>query len=379
MPAEPSTSQKAALFSERRLLLCVGPGGVGKTTNAAALALAAATSGRRVVVLTIDPARRLAQALGLGGDRTGEVVPVLRDGIHLDALVLDGEQVFDAIVQDCAASPESARRLLDSGIYRATARRLGGALEYAAMARVQMLYDAGEHDLIILDTPPTASAIDFLEAPKRIRELRENPAARLLSGTGKVGMKLLGLGGNVVMKALSSLGGGEFLRELSDFLQDFAEVLDAFQHRGGDFERLIRSRETGVLLVSSASSLSVREAGHFLEELVAYGLNIEAVILNRQDPPLPPPPEIATIREALRQRFDEGEVEALLPRLLEVYAGAKLRGEQGARSIEVLQHQPGGVPVWEILRRPQPPQTLEELQTLSEELFGGKTEDASAT
>ena len=229
------------LFAGREVVLCVGPGGVGKTTTAASIALHAAREGRKVVVVTIDPSRRLGQALGIdtGSGTGGEVVPVLtpaRHGAHLDALLLDSASVFDAIVHACAKTPDAARRITSSRMYGAMAQSLGGALEYAAMARVQMLHAAGEHDLIVLDTPPTANALDFLDAPKRIHEVVDNPAAKLVVGTGKVGGKILGLGGAVLMRTLTAIGGGDFLRDLGEFLRDFADVIAEFNRRGGDFD-----------------------------------------------------------------------------------------------------------------------------------------------
>ena len=148
-----------------QVLLCMGPGGVGKTTCAAALALAEAARGRRVVVVTIDPSYRLAQALGISsdGDAAGTLKSVeLPEGQGaLDALLLDSSAVFDAVVRAGATSEAAASAMLENSIYQATSRYLGGALEYAAMARLQMLYEEARHDLIVLDTPPAANALEF--------------------------------------------------------------------------------------------------------------------------------------------------------------------------------------------------------------------------
>lgn len=362
----------STVFEDRRLVLCVGPGGVGKTTCAAALGLHAAARGRKVVVVTIDPSRRLAQALSLESSTPGEIVPVLREpGVHLDALILDGAKVFASIVRDNASTPETAEKILSSRIYQATAQRLSGALEFAAMARVQMLVDAGEHDLIVLDTPPTANAIDFLDAPKRVRELIDNPGARLLAGTGRLGARILGLGSSVLSKTLETIGGGQFIGDLGAFLREFADVLEEFHRRGGDFEQLLRSRATGVLLVTSASRFSVREAEAFLNQLADYGLRVDAVVLNRIDPPVPEPPPREQLEAALGpEHRDQAD------RIWTAYAGARALGERTRRSIEAISSSRSSsssrasLQVWTASRHADPPDTLPELQELGGEIFG---------
>ncbi len=358
---------ESTVFERRKLVLCVGPGGVGKTTCAAALGLYAAKHGRKVVVVTIDPSRRLAQALGLEHSPTGEVVPVRRDaGMQLDALILDGAKVFDSIVRGNASDPAVADKILSSRMYQATAERLSGALEFAAMARVQMLFDAAEHDLIVLDTPPTANAIDFLDAPKRVRELIDNPGARLLAGTGRIGAKILGLGTSVLSKTLETIGGGQFIGDLGAFLREFADVLGEFQRRGGDFEKRLRSSDTGVLLVTTASPFSVREAEGFLAQLGDYGLRIDAVALNRLDAPLPEPPA----RERLDAALAGTELAGEAGRIWTAYAGARELGERTQRSIDAITHARAGLRVWTAPRHTDPPDTIPELERLGVEIFG---------
>lgn len=366
MPDSPSMP-----FAARKLVLCVGPGGVGKTTSAAALGLYAAAHGRKVAVVTIDPSRRLAQALGLDSQaKTGELIRVQQATGHLDALVLDGAKVFDTIVRSCASDPASAERILGSRIYRATARHLSGALEFAAMARVQMLHDAGEHDLIVLDTPPTANAIDFLDAPRQVRELIDNPGARLLAGTGRVGAKLLGMGGSLLGKTLATIGGGEFIADLGAFLREFAEVLGEFHRRGGDFERLLRSKATGVLLVTTASPFSVREAREFLDQLAAYGLRIDAVLLNRTDPLLPDPPSRERVEQAVFAQLGDGEAgRRAVERIWTTYAGIHELGHRTRRSIAAIAQTRPEVQIWTAPRHIDPPDLLPELEQLGQEIF----------
>ncbi len=353
----------------RSVLLCVGPGGVGKTTCAAAVALAAARQGRTVVVVTIDPSRRLASALGLEHHRAGDIVRVVQhERGSLDALVLETRSVFDEIVRAYARDQASCDAILQNPIYQATVQRLGGALEYAAMARLQLLHASRSYDLIVLDTPPTANAIDFLEAPDRVREVVENPAARLLTKTGKLGMKILNLGGGIVLKAFQALGGGPFLADLGAFLSEFASVLEEFHKRAGDFSTLLRSPETGVLLVSSATAFSIREAAQFLDVLEERGLAVDAAVLNRFDPPLPPAPPPELMRPALLAELDAGQAEITLARVTAAYARARAQAQRSALARQQLEHACPSVPVHTLVRTEPPPATQDELTTMGETL-----------
>lgn len=351
----------------RRVLLCVGPGGVGKTTCAAALALGAARQGKRVLVVTIDPSLRLAQALGQDRARAGEELPVaLPEGGQgsLHALLLAPDVVFDRIVRAYAESPAAARQITQNPIYRAIAENLGGALEYAAMAQLQILHAERRYDLIVLDTPPTANAIDFLSAPERIHEVVTNPATRIITGGGKLGARLLGVGNGVVLKALGAIGGGEFLAELGAFLRDFSGVLSAFQQRAGDFSTLLTSPETGVVLATSASPLSVREGLDFLRVLHDRGLRVDSVVLNRVLPPFPPPPPVEAVRAALTEQVEPAVLEDMLQRVLGVYAGLRVQGEQSVAAGQALTRAYPRLPLWLLPLRDPAPTSVADLAEL---------------
>jgi anion-transporting ArsA/GET3 family ATPase len=360
----------ASTIAGRSLVVCMGPGGVGKTTASAAFALAAAREGRRVAVVTVDPSRRLGQALGLDADAAegGALVPVLtpgRDGARLDALLLDGGEVLDAIVVAYAASPEAARRILDSRIYRAMSERLAGALEYAAMARVLMLHEAGEHDLVVLDTPPTANAIDFLSAPSKIEELAENPAAKLVASGGRLGVKIVGLGGAVLLGALERIGGGEFLQQLAAFLRDFADVVREFRRRGADFDALMRSDSTGAVVVTAATPYAVREALAFTDELDDLGVGLDAVLLNRADPPR------VELDETARRLLEERVADSATRDAIEsAYADAIARGVAAQRAVDAFATKRPGVGVFPIARQPDPPGDLAALEAIGQALIG---------
>lgn len=382
MPSTLSTTDPLAFAAARRVVLCVGPGDVGKTTCAAALALASARRGRKVLVVTIDPSRRLAQALGFPSEAaaiagTGTVAaglpqPVtLPDGPgqgSLDALWLATEQVFAELVRTYAATPAAADAILRNPIYTAMARNLGGALEYAAMAKLQMLHAARSYDLIVLDTPPTANAIDFLGAPERIHELATNPAARLLTGGGRFGARLLGIGNSLVLRTLSSLAGSSFLTELGAFLRDFSGVLAAFQARAGDFQSLLTSPETGVVLATSASPFSVREALDFLRVLRERGLRVDAVVLNRVLPPFPPAPSTDQLRQALSAQFQGPVLEDTLQKVSAAYAGLCAQGQQAVQARAAFAHAHPNLPLWLLPQREPPPTSLTDLQELVTQL-----------
>lgn len=372
-PSVSTPGQALRIPAERRVLLCMGPGGVGKTTVAAALGLAAARQGRRVIVVTIDPSRRLAQALGLdpsSGHALGSIVPVLApDGSALDCLMLDTQRVFDEIVRVYSRDAAAAAAMLGNPIYRATAQHLGGALEYAATARVHMLHAEGRYDLIVLDTPPTANALDFLDAPARIHELVSNPASRFLAGTGRLGLKLMGLGGGVLLKTFESMGGGTFIAELGVFLKEFGAVLGEFQRRAGDLAELLRSAETGVVLATAATDFSAREAEGFIDVIVERGLRVDGIVLNRVLPTLSALPSPALLRPAVAAQLGEAAADAAVEVLGATYLGARVQSERAHRIWTHLRARYPGVPVALLARRDPPPAELVELVEMGAQLL----------
>lgn len=352
----------ARALAGRHILMCVGPGGVGKTTTASALALAAART-RKTLVVTIDPSLRLAQALGVAQARRGEIVQVEGAPGSLDALLLDARTVFDGIVRTCASSREAATTILQNPIYGAATQRLGGALEYAAMAQLQLLHADGRYDLIVLDTPPTANALAFLHAPQRVRDLTDNPATKVLVGTGRVGGKLLGLGANVLLKTFQSMGGAGFMQQLGAFLGEFSDVLGEFQRRAGRFESLLTSSATGVVLTTSAAEFSVREAISFLRTLAGEGLNIDAILLNRFDPELPDiePADVLVL---------PGGVAGAAQR---VYRDAQNHGRRAREGKELLNRRFPETAVIAVGRTDPPPEDLAALTKLGDELLEPST------
>lgn len=351
----------------------MGPGGVGKTTVAAAIGLAAARQGRRVLVLTIDPSRRLAQALGLDpaqGSAPGSIVPVQGPGgATLDCLMLDTKRVFDEIVRVYSPDEAAAQRMFDNPIYRATAQHLGGALEYAATARVHMLHAEGRYDLIVVDTPPTANALDFIDAPQHIQELVGNPAARFLAGTGRIGIKLMGLGGGMLLRTFEAMGGGSFIAELGGFLKDFGNVLGEFRRRAGDVAELLRSVETGAVFATAATDFSAREAEGFIDVIVERGMRVDGIVLNRVLPAMPPLPALSVLRPAVSAQVGEAAADETVQALSGAYLGVRRQAERAGRILEHLRQRYPSVSLAVIERRDPPPASLEELVEMGDRLL----------
>jgi anion-transporting ArsA/GET3 family ATPase len=316
----------------------------------------------------------LAQALGLTGSTgPGEIVPVWSGEIgRLDALVLDPGQVFDEMVRRCARDAATADALLQNRIYRTTAQRLGGALEYAAMSRLLMLRDDPRYDFIVLDTAPTANAIQFLEAPRRVRDLVDNPVAWLLSGPARIGGRIVGLGAGVLISVLERIAGGSFLADLGRFMRDFAAVLAEFQRRAGDFEALLRSEATGIVLVTTPSGFCVREAEAFVDVLRQSGLHVDGVLLNRFDD-LVPPAAIEPFPPAALARLAAAGIDGELAarRAATIYDGLRAQGERASAARARFEGAYPELPLWICHRRDPPPSGLADLRALGREVFGG--------
>ncbi|ACG72222.1 adventurous gliding motility protein R [Anaeromyxobacter sp. K] len=284
----------------RRVAVCVGAGGVGKTTAAAALALSRALEGGRVLVCTIDPARRLANALGLA--TLGNVesrVPEhklaeagLRPRGELWAMMLDVKRTWDDLVGRHAPDPARRDRILRNRLYQQMSAALAGSQEYMAMEKLYELATDRDYDLIVLDTPPTAHALDFLDAPDRILDFLGNETARALLapalGAGRFGLRLAQLGGGYVAKTLARFTGQQVLSDLGDFLQGFQGMYDGFKERAGEVRAMLARPETGFVLVASPAAAAIEEALAFHERLHAESMPVAGLVVNRLTPDLWP-------------------------------------------------------------------------------------------
>jgi anion-transporting ArsA/GET3 family ATPase len=277
---------------ERRILVCVGSGGVGKTTTAATLALAAARRGRRTLVLTIDPARRLANSLGLAslGHQVQEVDRALvrrgapNDTGELHAMMLDQKQAFDEVVSRHARDPAAVQRILANPVYAQISSSLAGAQEYAAMAKLHDFDRSGQWDLVVVDTPPTAHALDFLDAPRKLSEAIDSPAIewfRKLRGEGGSRWSLVGKTGAFVLKRLAKFVGSQFIDDLGIFFTEFNDILGGFRQRAEETFALLRQPRVGFVLVASPEPMAVREALAFHERLVSAGMPFAGFVVNK--------------------------------------------------------------------------------------------------
>jgi anion-transporting ArsA/GET3 family ATPase len=277
---------------ERRILVCVGSGGVGKTTTAAALALAAARRGKRTLVLTIDPARRLANSLGLAslGHQVQQVDPALvRRGAPSDrgelwAMMLDQKQAFDEVVARHAKDPAAVKRILTNPVYAQISGSLSGAQEYAAMAKLHDFDRAGEWELIVVDTPPTAHALDFLDAPTKLSEAIDSPAIdwfSKLQGEGGSRWSIVGKTGAYVLKRLAKFVGSKFIDDLGVFFTEFNDILGGFRQRAEETFALLRQPRVGFVLVASPEPMAVHEALAFHDRLTSAGMPFVGFVVNR--------------------------------------------------------------------------------------------------
>jgi len=278
-----------------RIVVCCGSGGVGKTTTSAALALRAADRGRRVAVLTIDPARRLAQALGLAelGNEPGRVpgVPETDSKGELHAMMLDMRRTFDEMVQ-AHATPDRAEKILANPFYQTISTSFSGTQEYMAMEKLGQLAATGTWDLIVVDTPPSRSALDFLDAPQRMSTFLDGRMIRLLSAPARAGgrslRKVVGVGFSLFAKAVSTILGGQMLADASAFVQAFDTMFGGFRERATATYALLRSPGTAFVVIASPEPDALREAAYFVDRLRTEDMPLAGLVLNRTHPVLAP-------------------------------------------------------------------------------------------
>jgi anion-transporting ArsA/GET3 family ATPase len=288
-----------ALLDEpgQRIIVCCGAGGVGKTTTAAALGLRAAERGRKVVVLTIDPARRLAQAMGIEAlDNVPRPVPGVissgsttgKPGGSLDAMMLDMKRTFDEVVES-QASPEKAAQILANPFYVAVSSSFAGTQEYMAMEKLgQLDQDArrtGRWDLIVVDTPPSRSALDFLDAPERLAGFLDGRFMRLLLVPAKGPARLMTAGFGLVTNALTRIIGAQVLRDMQTFVTAFDTLFGGFRQRAQRTFELLQADGTAFLVVAAPEPDALREAAYFVERLKEERMPLAGLVVNRASRP----------------------------------------------------------------------------------------------
>jgi anion-transporting ArsA/GET3 family ATPase len=272
---------------ETKIIICCGAGGVGKTTTSAALAVRAAEAGRKVVVLTIDPARRLAQSLGIGElGNTPRPVAGLEptNGGSLDAMMLDMKRTFDDVVI-AHAPPDKAAAMLQNPFYEALSTSFSGTQEYMAMEKLGQLHHQaeadGSWDLIIVDTPPARSALDFLDAPEHLSDLLDGPFLRLLLAPARGPLRLMSAGFHLVSSAMTKILGGQLLRDMRTFVTAFEALFGGFRQRAAETHALLSSAHTTFLVVATAQRDALREAAYFVERLTEEQMPLAGMVINR--------------------------------------------------------------------------------------------------
>jgi anion-transporting ArsA/GET3 family ATPase len=270
---------------DTRIVVCCGAGGVGKTTTSAAVALAAAEAGRTVVVLTIDPARRLAQSLGLEElDNEPRRVDVPEAKGELHAMMLDMKRTFDDIVV-AHSTPERAQQILENPFYQSLSSSFAGTQEYMAMEKLGQLRAAGTWDLVVVDTPPSRSALDFLDAPNRMSRFLDGTMIRLLTAPSRAGLRFVSAGFLVFSRIVSKVLGGQLLRDVSAFVSALDTMFGGFRERATATYELLRRPGTAFVVVATPEPDALREASYFVDRLSAEGMPLAGLVLNRTHPP----------------------------------------------------------------------------------------------
>lgn len=381
--SSPPTLPLDDLLDSQRVIVCCGSGGVGKTTTAAALALRAAERGRRVVVLTIDPARRLAQAMGIHQlDNTPRPVSGVdpASGGSLDAMMLDMKRTFDEIVRAHTA-PERAQAILDNPFYQALSSSFAGTQEYMAMEKLGQLRASGDWDLVVVDTPPTRSALDFLDAPERLTRFLDGRLLRLLLTPARAGgrayVRVLASGFSVFATVLNRLVGTQLLRDLQQFVSSLDTMFGGFRERAEETYRLLSAPGTTFLVVATPEPAALREASYFVERLDGESMSVAGLVLNRVHVTCAPQLGGARSAAAAQQLAESGR-HALAAAVLQVHANRVAAAARDLRLAERFTRAHPGVAVGIIPARPADVHDLESLREIAATLASSRATDLAA-
>jgi anion-transporting ArsA/GET3 family ATPase len=355
-----------ALLAQKKIILCLGGGGVGKTTVSAALALAAALRGRRVALLTIDPAKRLKDALGMP-ELASEPTRVALDGLggvrggELVAQMLDAKRTFDQLVARFAPNLDAAERILKNRLYQYVSGALAGSQEYMALEKLYEIATGDAYDLIVIDTPPTHHALDFLDAPRRMIDLLSSRALAILQ---RPSLALFGVGSRIaqaaietILRALERFTGLRLLAEVADLIGGFEGMIGGFQERADAVRRLLRDAETAAVLVTSAEPLTVEENAAFHGEPARAGRYVGSFRLNA------PVPESLVPR--VRQRLSPMPRE-LRRKLREARRELEALGDRDRRMAANLRAVAEGVPITLVPAFPRDVASLASLREIAE-------------
>jgi anion-transporting ArsA/GET3 family ATPase len=361
-----------------QIVVCCGAGGVGKTTTAAAIGLRAAERGRDVVVITVDPARRLAQSMGLSElDNTPRPV----DGIDtaaggsLSAMMLDMKRTFDEIVE-AHAEPDRARQILANPFYQSLSSSFAGTQEYMAMEKLGQLYHAGDWDLIVVDTPPSRSALDFLDAPERMGRFLDGRFIRVLTAParagGRFGARMISAGFGMFTGVITKVLGGQLLRDVQTFVTAFDTMFGGFREHADQTYRLLQAPGTAFVVLAAPEPDALREATYFTERLSEERMPLAGLVVNRMHRP-----GAATLSaarsQAAAETLDERGDHELTGNLLRLHAERMNIAARESRLREHFASAHPGVPIAEVAAQAVDIHDLEGLREI-----GGELADQSA-
>ena len=381
-PPVPRPTGVERLLREKRVCVCAGSGGVGKTTTAAAVAMGMAAHGRRVAVLTIDPAPRLAGSLGLeelGGEpRRVDPARLADAGVdmrgELWAMALDPKRTFDDLVERYAPDPVSRDRILANRIYQEISNAVAGSQEYMAMEKLYELDRERDYDLLVLDTPPTRNALDFLDAPERLSRFLDSRALGFFMRPGRAGLRLFERGTGIVFSLLKRVTGAELMQDLAEFFQSLGDMPKGFRQRAEQVNQLLTDPRTAFLLVTSPHRDSIDESVLFRRRLADAGIPFAGVVVNRVTEGI----RSSDGREARRglgpagrRRLSERLGEELAARVAQTLDDWRRLAVRDADGVARLQRELGGAPTILVPHLERDVHDLVGLASVNRHLFGG--------
>lgn len=325
----------AELLDGKQICVCAGSGGVGKTTTSASIAIGMAARGKRVAVLTIDPAKRLADSLGLSelGTDLKRIDPKIFEPFGLEltgdlqAAMLDPKRTFDELIERYAPDEETYERILDNRIYKELSNAVAGSQEYMAMEKLLELHELEEFDLLVLDTPPSRNALDFLDAPMRLARFIEGRSLRVFLAPGRFGLKLAGRSGSLLFSALKRITGIDLLKDLSEFFANFADMASGFSERAQRVDALLRGTDSTFLLICSPEHEPADEAIFLRRKLREQKLPFGGAIVNK----------VRRDYFRARKQLDGSLDDELEARVMENYERQRLLGRRDAEGVQRLQ------------------------------------------
>jgi anion-transporting ArsA/GET3 family ATPase len=355
-----------AVVRTRSIIVCCGSGGVGKTTTAAAIGVQAARLGRTACVVTIDPARRLANSLGLA-DLTNH--PTLIPGEwpgELHALMLDPKGTFDDLVARYSDSAEQVEDIKDNRIYRNLTGSLSGTQEYMAMEKLYELVEEGRFDLVVVDTPPTRNALDFLDAPRRLTHFLGNRVFQALMKPTRAGLKFVGVAAQALLRTISKVAGADIVHDAVAFFQAFEGMEEGFRDRAARVRELLGADGTAFILVASPRSDSVDEAVHFAGKLAESNLSVTALVVNRVQPRFADDAQLATLTS-----LTPADADGPLAHLIGNLAGYTAASDREEHAFTDLVAKVAPAPVYRVSLLNSDVHDLDGLGTIADILFAG--------